>query len=649
MFLLVLFDKDLTILNLCKVVFEEIKTTNAKNFFNKERAGMNETDAFDLEKEKEDIHNALFCDSTVFDEVNETQDFTNFASEIDQMLDDEMCSDMSIPVPTNAALNDNGIFGNSENILDLDTFLQEEIRGNAAVLFPDANILSNIRDDCANIQKDLREIHIDIPEIDVSNVVCKSFVGCKINLPHCNQFLKNSSMHTHNKFPALFIRLKNPRLSILLFSTGKVVITGARLYEDACLAVQRLVGSLVKLNYAASVGEVKIENFVAKVCMGFPVKLSELQSCTLHKRYCDQQNGRFPCINYRIYVIEPKVTIRVFGNGIFLIQSAKSMTTLRKAVELMVPVLHQFRNRTDIPVEAEKLLPLFDRVNQHPRFIVDNTFIHPFSAKGSTKSNNGDEVSHLFLDDHFDVSSWIDLFGRRAEQYAKCLLDKEFMAKLLSSEETKVGEYTVEERKLNEKDTTTENADIKAEQLRMLVNVLKPYNVSEKRSVYVRLENACPFTRVYTDCVDLAKDVLDYLILTKESSVMLYLIQAEKNMDKHFLVSVENRMVKEIVPFNCHSHNDWLASLIERDWTCFVLVRLWYLTCANVVHFLPKEMQNFTVHFCFNHLDKVQLIQVVPRSFSPAEDRIASMLSSVDNQNNQVLLKFNCSQDGDVE
>lgn len=296
-----------------------------------------------MNAEQNEIVGTLFGDDFAYNPSNNNPNTFNENDEINIFADDGLdelilrANNGQTTIETNTTEKGLNLFdnGNGDDIcdfhLDLDNVPDSDVTDINNILFGDGQ---NFTKEFENMRHDITEV--EVPEIEVSNVVCKSCVGCRVDLVKCNRQLMNSAMH--KKFPALFIRLKNPDLSILLFTTGNVVITGARTYEDACVAVKRLVKSLQTLEYNASVNPVTIENFVAKVCMGFQVSISELQKDVLHKRYCDQQTGRFPCVNYRIFTIEPMITVRVFGNGIFLIQSAKSMETLRKSVELMVSV-----------------------------------------------------------------------------------------------------------------------------------------------------------------------------------------------------------------------------------------------------------------------------------------------------------------------
>ncbi|RLF35695.1 MAG: TATA-box-binding protein, partial [Thermoplasmata archaeon] len=49
------------------------------------------------------------------------------------------------------------------------------------------------------------------------------------------------------QFPGLVYRLKEPRVAMLLFGSGKIVCTGARKVEDVARAVDKLAAELSSL------------------------------------------------------------------------------------------------------------------------------------------------------------------------------------------------------------------------------------------------------------------------------------------------------------------------------------------------------------------------------------------------------------------
>jgi len=105
---------------------------------------------------------------------------------------------------------------------------------------------------------------------------------------------------------------------------------------------------------------------VAKINLDFSIQLSKLVEDPYHKRYCQSQAGKFPCVNYKIKTLKPNITVRIFGNGAIGFQSADSLGVLHRAVELMMPVFYQFRLPQHEPVDPQTLLGHIDHLPQRP-------------------------------------------------------------------------------------------------------------------------------------------------------------------------------------------------------------------------------------------------------------------------------------------
>lgn len=197
---------------------------------------------------------------------------------------------------------------------------------------------------------------IIMPEIHIDNIVCTSNVNCHLDLNHCAKNLRNTEQQ--DGFPALFIRLKRPLITILLFASGKVVSTGASEYSSHVLALRKIIKALSKLGFErAQLQEITIVNIVANMAMGYGIRISDMCQDKEHGRYCETQI-KFPCINYHIKVIQPNIVFRIFSNGKVICQSAQALQDVYDAVRLIVPVLFLFRQRND-PVDPVTLMDHF--------------------------------------------------------------------------------------------------------------------------------------------------------------------------------------------------------------------------------------------------------------------------------------------------
>jgi len=101
------------------------------------------------------------------------------------------------------------------------------------------------------IAEKLREIGMDIHknlEIVVQNMVAIANLGGELNLTETAMGLGLENVeYEPEQFPGLVYRIKEPKVALLLFSSGKVVCAGAKNTEDISKAVEKLSENLVSL------------------------------------------------------------------------------------------------------------------------------------------------------------------------------------------------------------------------------------------------------------------------------------------------------------------------------------------------------------------------------------------------------------------
>ena len=101
------------------------------------------------------------------------------------------------------------------------------------------------------IKKVIRELKksgtiiIGKPEIKVVNIVATANLSGRIELEEAVYSL-GKTMYEPEQFPGLIYRMDEPKVVILLFSTGKLVCTGATKEEDVHKAVENLRQQLEK-------------------------------------------------------------------------------------------------------------------------------------------------------------------------------------------------------------------------------------------------------------------------------------------------------------------------------------------------------------------------------------------------------------------
>lgn len=97
---------------------------------------------------------------------------------------------------------------------------------------------------------ELKRVGIPIynkPEITIQNIVASGSLPGRIDLEKCAYTLERT-MYEPEEFPGLIYRMKEPKVVLLLFASGKFVCTGARKEEDVKQATDNLYKQLSELN-----------------------------------------------------------------------------------------------------------------------------------------------------------------------------------------------------------------------------------------------------------------------------------------------------------------------------------------------------------------------------------------------------------------
>jgi len=96
--------------------------------------------------------------------------------------------------------------------------------------------------------------------IKIENVVASASFGVPIKLEKIVSSMEGIE-YEPEQFPGLVMRLRDPKVAALIFSSGKVVCTGAKSPSDAKTAIKKIVTRLRKIKFKIpSSYKVKLEN-----------------------------------------------------------------------------------------------------------------------------------------------------------------------------------------------------------------------------------------------------------------------------------------------------------------------------------------------------------------------------------------------------
>ncbi len=168
--------------------------------------------------------------------------------------------------------------------------------------------------------------------IRIENVVATATLNQKFDL---NAIVKGNPFVEYNpkRFPGLVFRIKRPKSAILIFSTGKMVCTGAKSEKESKRAIKKVVRELKKSGIII-IGkpEIKVVNMVATANLSGRIELEEAAYSLRRTMYEPEQ---FPGLIYRMDT--PKVVILLFASGKLVCTGA----TKEEDVYIAVDKLHK--------------------------------------------------------------------------------------------------------------------------------------------------------------------------------------------------------------------------------------------------------------------------------------------------------------------
>jgi len=173
-------------------------------------------------------------------------------------------------------------------------------------------------------------------DISVENVVATATLGQKLDLMAIMKVFQNVE-YRPKKFPGLVFRLKRPKTATLIFSTGKMVCTGAKSEKLARSAIRKVVREL-KSNGIIILGkpEIMIQNIVASANLHGKIDLEMAADIMDNVMYEPEQ---FPGLIYRM--AEPKVVILIFTSGKLVCTGGKSAEMVDVAVAKLYGLLEE--------------------------------------------------------------------------------------------------------------------------------------------------------------------------------------------------------------------------------------------------------------------------------------------------------------------
>ena len=173
-------------------------------------------------------------------------------------------------------------------------------------------------------------------DVGIVNIVVSTALEHDIPLEKMAATLSNTE-YNPEQFPGLVIRIKDPKTSALVFSSGKIVCTGAKTIEKVEESIKQIIKQLEKINIQITIKpKIKIQNVVASGDIYKALNLNELAMQLENTEYEPEQ---FPGLVYKL--IDARATFLLFSNGKIVCTGTRGQEEVDKAVKMLIDRLEE--------------------------------------------------------------------------------------------------------------------------------------------------------------------------------------------------------------------------------------------------------------------------------------------------------------------
>lgn len=176
------------------------------------------------------------------------------------------------------------------------------------------------------------------PVVKIENIVATVILENNLDLNLIEARIPDVD-YNPDQFPGLVYRLQSPKITALVFKSGKMVITGAKSVKQLVWAVKTILKKfMAKGVLIQGRPQIQIQNIVASANLNVLVDLEKAAFVLPHSMYEPEQ---FPGLIYRMD--KPRVVLLIFSSGKMVITGAKREEEVKEAVDRIYGVLSDNR------------------------------------------------------------------------------------------------------------------------------------------------------------------------------------------------------------------------------------------------------------------------------------------------------------------
>ncbi len=172
-------------------------------------------------------------------------------------------------------------------------------------------------------------------KIEIHNMVITVQFSDRIALDKIASKLPSAEYFPDN-FPGVVYRMKKPRASFLIFSSGKATCVGTASEKDAKEAIENMLKLLKDMGIDVKILKIEIQNIVASTKLDTRIDIDKMAFELENSEY---EPETFPGL---VYKMEGSVTFLIFGTGKIVCVGARSTKDIKESFDRLVKKLMRY-------------------------------------------------------------------------------------------------------------------------------------------------------------------------------------------------------------------------------------------------------------------------------------------------------------------
>ena len=168
--------------------------------------------------------------------------------------------------------------------------------------------------------------------LKIENIVASGVVAESIDLVEFSKTVDNCELNK-KRFPGAVYRIADPKIASLIFSSGKIVLTGIRNNKALTDGLAIIIKSLKKAGIKPlKEPKVAVTNMVCSYDLGKYINLSKVV-ITFNLENIEYEPEQFPGLVYRIK--DPKIVVLIFSSGKIILTGGRNLKDVKKGLDVL--------------------------------------------------------------------------------------------------------------------------------------------------------------------------------------------------------------------------------------------------------------------------------------------------------------------------